>query len=43
VAVDEGAGGERGGPGAGEAAAALRRLGRHPREDVRDQLVWKGG
>ena len=39
MAVDEGAGGERGSPGAGEAAAALHRLGRHPREDVLDQLV----
>ena len=39
VAVDEDVGGERGGPGAGEAAAPEGRPGRKPREDVLDDVV----
>ena len=39
VVADEGGGGERGGPGEGEATAAEHRPGRHAREYVLDELV----
>ena len=43
MAVDEALGGEHGSPGTGEAATAHHRFGRHPREDVLDQIVGEGG